>query len=148
MTGSFRHLVTLSSCHPVTLSTWLLLLERIVERHGRWCKIKPAHQRECFGGALVAIHSVVFPFDREWPLVVDIIQRAEDTLERHAAATRRHEVPAAPMVAEEQVRAENAIAPIQIADRLLDVYMVDPVFELIDELDWVDHLPVQVAGVE
>ena len=61
------------------------------------------------------------------PCVADVVQRAEDALEGHAAAPRRDEVPAAAVVAEGQVRGQDAVAPVQHADRFLDVHVVDAV---------------------
>src|SRR5690606_41051316 len=77
-----------------------------------------------------------------------IFQRTEDLLERHAAAPRRDEVPPAPVIAEGQVRRQNPVPSVQDAHRLFDVDVIDAVRELVNELDRVQHLPVEVAGVE
>src|SRR5207302_1487374 len=65
-----------------------------------------------------------------------------------AAVTRRAEVPAAARVARRQTAVEQSRPAIEADAGVLDVDMVDPVGEAAHELDRVDALPVQVAGVE
>jgi len=60
----------------------------------------------------------------------------------------RDEVPAAPVIAELEVRAEDAIAPGEADLRVLDVHVEDAIWEGVDELYRVEELVHEVAGVE
>ena len=59
-------------------------------------------------GARLAVHAGVFPFDRQRPVVLDLVERADDFFEVHAAAPRRAEIPAAARIAKRQVAAQDA----------------------------------------
>ena len=63
-----------------------------------------------FGGAVEAVHAAVFPFDREWAGVADVIEGDHDFLEIDVAATHGTEVPVAAGVGEIGVASENADA--------------------------------------
>src|SRR5690606_14586392 len=99
-------------------------------------------------GALVAVHAAVFPFDGQGAGVADVVQRADDFLEVHAAAAQGTEVPAATRVAEVEVARKDARAAVELDDGVLHVDVVDAVAEAADELDRIDALPEQVARVE
>src|SRR5690606_25459871 len=80
--------------------------------------------------------------------VPDLVQLADDLLERDVAVTERDEVPPAPHVAVEQVTVEDAVAAVEVDVRVLQVHVVDAVTELVEEGDRVDALPLEVAGIE
>ena len=65
-----------------------------------------------------------------------------------AAASGRAEVPAAARIAEIQMAGQNAAAAVERDDRVLDVDVVNPVGERAHELDRIDPLPEQMAGIE
>src|SRR5205807_2372729 len=71
-------------------------------------------------GAGFAVHAAVFPFDRERARVTGAVERADDLLEVHAAASGRAEVPAAARVAEAEVRGEDAGRAVQGDNGVLD----------------------------
>jgi hypothetical protein len=66
-------------------------------------------------GAVLAVHAAVFPFDRQRAVVADVVERADDLLEVHAAVAQRAEVPAAVGVPEVQVRAQYAGTAVERA---------------------------------
>ena len=92
------------------------------------------HERERVLRAPLAIHPAVLPLDRQRPGVADPVQRAEELLEVDVAVAGRDEVPAARLLAEVEVRAEDRPPPVQPLARVLDVDVVDPVGELEREL--------------
>ena len=51
-----------------------------------WGKIEPFDELGRFPGPRFTIHPHVFPFDRQRTVNTDLIQRADDLLEIHAAA--------------------------------------------------------------
>src|SRR5215469_15181241 len=44
-------------------------------------KIQFAHELTALGRAVHAVHAAVFPFNREWPTVADVVQRHDDVFE-------------------------------------------------------------------
>src|SRR6266853_1379323 len=124
------------------------LLHRRVERDLRRREVRLAHERERVGRAPGAVHPAVLPFDREWALVADPVQRAEEGLEVDVAVAGRHEVPAARLIAEVQVRAENRPAAVEPLLRVLDVHVIDPVGEVERKLRRIEELMREVARVE
>ena len=97
---------------------------------------------------MLAIHAVVFPFDRQGAGVARVVQRADDFLEVHAAVAERAEIPAAARIAEVQVAGENPALAIQPDDRVLHVDVENPVGEFANKPGGVHALPDQVAGIE
>src|SRR5262249_21534718 len=95
-----------------------------------------------------ALHAGIFPLHGEGTSVTDGVQRAGDPVEVDLAAAGRAEVPAAPGVAEVEVRAEDTRPAVEGRGRVLDVDVIDAVGAITDELDGIDHLPLEVARVE
>ena len=89
------------------------LLHRRVERDRRRREVGAADERERVRGAPVAVHAAVLPLDRERPVVADPVERAEERLEVDVAVAGRDEVPAARLLAEVQVRAEDRAAAVE-----------------------------------
>src|SRR5437762_1199711 len=85
----------------------LLLLEGRVEGLRRGGEVHLLDEGCRLGRAVRAIHAAIFPFHRERALVADAVERADDCLELHAAPAQRAEVPAAPRVAEVEMRAQD-----------------------------------------
>ena len=111
-------------------------------------EIGRAHERQRVRGAPVAVHAGVLPLDRERALVADPVQRAEQVLEVDVAVAGGDEVPAARLLAEVQVPAEDRAAAVEALDRVLDVHVVDAVGELGHERGAVEELVLEVRGVE
>jgi len=101
-----------------------------------------------FFGALVAIHSGVFPFNGEWSVVVDGVQSPDDFFEADPTSSDAAEVPTATGIAEADVAGEDAGATVQGDGSVFHVNVVDTIREVTDEFDRVDALPDEVAGVE
>ena len=57
-------------------------------------------------------------------------------------------IPATSGITEVQVARQNAALAIQGRDRILDVYVIDPIGEGPNEFHRIDPLPMQVAGIE
>ena len=76
------------------------------------------------------------------------VELADDLLEIDVAVAGGAEVPAAPQVAERQVRAEDAGLAVERHGRVLHVDMVDPVGELADEQVRLHALPDEMARIE
>src|SRR4029077_17819971 len=60
----------------------------------------------------------------------------------------RSEVPAPPRIAEIEMGAEDAGLAVERPRRVLAMHVIDAIRECADERDRIDHLPVQVAGIE
>src|SRR5215212_11118097 len=104
-----------------------LLRESGVEGNFRRREVGPPHERERVRRSPVAVHTGVLPLDRERAAVADSVERAEHLLEVDVAVPRRHEVPAAALLAEVEVAAEDRGAAVEPALRVLDVHVVDAV---------------------
>src|SRR5918999_2587461 len=114
--------------------------ERRVERERGWREVQPAGEGQRVLRAVLAVHARVLPLDRQGPRVARAVERADERLEVDVAAPRRDEVPAALGRAEVQVRAEDRAAAVERHVRVLDVDVVDPVGELVDERGRVEEL--------
>ena len=68
---------------------------------------------------MFAVHAAIFPLHRKRALIAELVGRAEDVFEVHAAATRRAEVPTAPRVAEVEVAGKNSGAAVERGDRVV-----------------------------
>src|SRR3954452_7966806 len=102
----------------------LLALEGGVEGAAARREVRRAHERQRVRRAPVAVHARVLPLDRERALVADPVQRAQERLEVDVAVAGGDEVPAALVLAEVQVAAEDRAAPVEALDRVLDVDVV------------------------
>src|SRR5688572_3791355 len=129
-------------------SILLVLLEGRVEGPTAGGEILRFHELAGLAGAKFALHAAVFPFDRERSLVVNLVECPDDLLKIDRASPRAAEVPAAARIAEVDVAGQNSRAAVKRDDRVLDVHVVDAVGERPDELDRIDPLPMEVAGVE
>src|SRR3954449_6795708 len=109
---------------------------------------EPADEPERVGGADGAVHPGVLPLDADRAGVVDGVEHPEDRLPWAVAVTGGDEVPTAPRVRPRQVRAQPAVAAVELLHRLLAVHVVDPVLEVPQEADRVEVLPDEVARVE
>src|SRR3954468_1721701 len=109
---------------------------------------EPADEPERVGGADGAVHPGVLPLDADRAGVADGVEHPEDRLPWDVAVTGGDEVPTAPRVRPGQVRAQPAVAAVELLHRLLAVHVVDPVAEVPEEADRVEVLPDEVAGVE
>src|SRR5437899_4076403 len=96
------------------------LLHRRIERDLRRREVRPTDECEPVGCAPVPVHAAVLPFDRQRPCVADPIQRAKELLEVDVAVAGRDEVPAARLLAEVQVRAEDRPTAVEPSLRVLD----------------------------
>ena len=63
--------------------------ESVIERLVGGGEIEAADQGQCLWRALLTIHPIVLPLDRQRALVTDVIQRAENALERDTAPPGR-----------------------------------------------------------
>ena len=77
-----------------------------------------------------------------------MFQSAQGGVEVHLATSGGDEIPAAARVAKGQVAGEGGVAAIEVAGGILDVDVEDAVREGVDQLDGVDALGDEVAGVE
>ena len=76
------------------------------------------------------------------------IQCPNDLFEVHAAAARRTKIPTAARIAKIEMAGQDARATVERHDRVFDVDVIDPVREGPQELDRINPLPQQMAGVE
>ena len=111
-------------------------------------EVGPADEASGVRRAPVAVHAGVLPLDRERALVADPVERAEELLEVDVAVAGRDEVPAARVIAEAEVRAEDRAASVEPFARVLHVHVVDAVGELEHERSRVEQLVGEVARVE
>lgn len=135
---------------PSASNRWrnTLLLEGGVECDRAWWEVVLLDQGAGLGGTKLAIHTAIFPLDREWALVADPRQRAEDWIPLRIAMPWRDKIPAAAGIAEVEVRAEDAVAAIDIDAAILDVHVVDAIAECLDKGHRIEELVDQVAGIE
>ena len=101
-----------------------------------------------FAGAHFAVHAHVFPFDGEGAGVTDVVEGADDFFEADATAADAAEVPAATLIAEREVTGQDAGATVEGDRGVFHVSMIDAIGEVTDELNRIDALPDEVAGVE
>src|SRR6185312_11410140 len=109
---------------------------------------EPPDETECLRGADEALHAGVLPFDADRAVVADRVEHAEDPFPGDVAVSGGDEVPAAARIAPGQVRAEPAVAPVEVPGRVLAVHVVDAVLEVVEEADRVEVLPHEVARIE
>ena len=62
-----------------------------------------------------SVHARIFPFDREWSLVADAVELANDGLEIDVTVSGGDEVPTSLLLAEVEVRAQDTGAAIEFA---------------------------------
>lgn len=126
----------------------LFLLKRRVERHVAGGEVDVLDHLARLAGAVFAVHAAIFPFDRKRAGVTGGVQSADDFLEVDTSPAGRAKIPAAARVAEVEMTRQNAAAAIERNDGVFHMDVVHPVGKLADELDGVDSLPNQVAGIE
>ena len=124
------------------------LFEDAVEFLPGWREIELTGEFAGVVRAENAIHSAIFPFDGKRSRVTDLIEGADDRFEVDFAVTGTAEVPAAPGIAEVEVRSQDAAFAVERDGGVLDMAMVDAVGESAEEFDGIDALPVEVARVE
>ena len=112
-------------------------------------KSRAPHERERVLRAALAVHPRVLPLDRQRP------RRSRSGSARGRSSSKSTspwpgETKSQPRVglAEVEVRAEDRPAAVEPPSRVLDVHVVDPVGELLDELRRVEELVDEVARVE
>ncbi len=76
---------------------------------------------------MFAIHAAVLPLDGQRAAVLHVVQRSDDLLEPHAAASQTAEVPTTTGIAERQVAGQNAGPTVQVDPRVLHVNVVDAI---------------------
>lgn len=101
-----------------------------------------------FAGTLVAVHAHVFPFDGKRAAVTDVVQGADDFFEPYAATTDAAEVPATTLIAKWQMAGENSGATVEGDGGVFHVRVINTIGEVPNELDGIDALPDEVAGVK
>src|SRR5439155_5962027 len=124
------------------------VLHRGVEGNFRRREVRAPNERERIRCSPVAIHSRVLPLDGERSGVPDSVQGAEEGLEVDVAVPGRDEVPASLRLAEVEMTAEDALAPVERLPRVLHVDVIDAVRKLLDERGRVEELVGEVARVE
>src|SRR5215204_3060184 len=122
--------------------------ERGVKGGGRRLEVDPPHEGRRLPGPVHPVHAGVLPLHGERAVVADAVQRPDDLLEVHPAPAHRAEVPAAAVVAEGEVRRQDAALAVEGPLGVLHVGVVDPVRKPVYEPRGVHELPVQVARVE
>src|SRR5665647_245853 len=118
---------------PLVTSPSIPLTERLIEYAVPRGEIKVAGEAQCLWRPQVPTHPGVLPFDRQRSLVSDLVQRPDHRLEIDVSPPWGDEVPAAPGVYEVEVGPEDTAASVESAPRVLDVHVIDPVPELLDE---------------
>ena len=105
---------------------------------------------ECTGltCTMLAIHCAVFPLDRQWSLVIDIIEGTDYFFKANPTASHTAEVPVATGIAERRMTAEHTnllrgIAPVNI----FHMYVEDTVGELINKIDIINALIAHVTRI-
>src|SRR3712207_6678327 len=119
-----------------------------VEGARRRLEVQPPDEGGRLPRPLNPVHAGVLPLHRERTVVAYAVQSPDYRLEIHTPAPDRSEVPAPAVVAECEVRGKDAALAVEGPERILDVDVVDTVREAVDELGWVDELPIEVAGIE
>src|SRR5262245_35185207 len=76
-------------------------------RMRRW-EIHRAHEGTGLLGAVLAIHSTIFPLHRERAVVANCVQRADDCLEVDAPPAERPELPESVRMTKREMSAEDA----------------------------------------
>ena len=77
-----------------------------------------------------------------------MVEGTQDGIQVHFAAPGGDEIPTAAGVAEGEVAGEAGVAAVEVADAVFDVDVEDAVGEGVDELNGIDALGDEVAGVE
>ena len=111
-------------------------------------EVEPVDELASFSGAPFPLHSAVFPLDRQGAAVTNVVQRANDGLEIHAAPSQRAEIPAATRIAEVQMTREYPVKAVERDQSILHVNVEDPIGKPANELGRIDSLPNQMAGIE
>src|SRR5690606_35157833 len=121
---------TLEAISPIELG---------VESDVRWLEVEALDVSAGLGGAVLAVHAAVFPFDAQRALVLDVVEGDDDLFEVDVAEADGAEVPVAASVGEAGVPAEDADGAVAVAPPyVLHVDVVDAIAEGADELDVVD----------
>src|SRR5882757_8995500 len=107
-----------------------------------------AQELQRLRGTALPVHPGVLPFDRQRPLVPDLIEDPDDPVPRHIAVPDRYEIPPAAGIRPRQVRAQSAVAPVELPLGFLAVHVVDAIPEFGDKSDRVEVLPHEMARVE
>src|SRR5215204_1656616 len=126
----------------------LLPREGRVEGLRRRLEVRASGEGQRVPGPVLTVHPRIFPLDAEGPLVADTVQRPDAVLQVHVTVARGDEVPTALGAAEVQVASQYAPAAVQPLAAVLDVEVVDPIGELLDERCGVEELVGEVARVE
>ena len=95
-----------------------------------------------------AIHANVLPFDRERPLVADVIERNDDVLELNVAVADRPKIPVASVVPEVGMTTEDPHITITMPPpSIFHMGVIDSFAELPNELHVVDTLIAKVGRI-
>ena len=97
---------------------------------------------------MLAMHVGILPLDRQRPFIPHTVEGPDDAVEIDVATPHAPEVPTSTMITERQVGTEHTRDAVVIDRHILHVRVHDSVAEHIDELDRIDTLPEEVAGVE
>ncbi len=119
-----------------------------VKRATTWLEVQLFRELGRFRRAAFPLHPGVFPFDRQRAVVVDFIESSNDRLEIDLTSTGAAEVPTAARIAKVEMTGQNSAAAIERCRGVLNVNVINAIRKLPNELDRIDHLPVQVAGVK
>src|SRR3712207_4974755 len=119
-----------------------------VEGARRRLEVQPPDEGGRLPRPLNPVHAGVLPLHRERTVVAYAVQSPDYRLEIHTPAPDRSEVPAPAVVAESEVRGKDAALSVESPECILDVGVVDTLWEAVDELHGIDELPVEVAGIE
>src|SRR6218665_2185520 len=107
-------------------SSWSGAREYGVECVGGWLEVQPLAEGRTLGGAMHAVHAVVFPFHRQRALVAAVVERDDDGFEVDHAAPHAAKIPIAPRIAKAGVAAKHAHRAVALAPPdIFHVHVVD-----------------------
>jgi len=111
-------------------------------------KIQFADEGAAFRRAVNAIHSAIFPFDRERAAIADVVQRDDDVFKFNVAVAERAEIPEAARVGEIRVAAEHADRAVTVSPpNVFHVRVENAVAEFADEFHITHALIAEVRRI-
>src|SRR4028118_1424709 len=133
---------------PIFSFFMLFSPERGVEGRRRRLEVHAPNEGGRLPRSVHPVHAGILPLNGERTVIADAVEDSDHRLEVHAPARDRTEVPTSAVVAEGEVRGEDAALAVERPYGVLHMHVVDPVGEAVPELPRVPALTDQGAGAE